>query len=470
MGAAHSRRLLTLFVLVLVLALGAALPGRAAAAEPGVVADLTWFPPEADRVKSAAAIADLGSKWTRIDIGWRDFEPQRGAYNSWSVGAYRTELQRARAAGQKVVVMVATAPEWASGSSNANAAPRDPADYARFLDYLGRQYGQYVDAWEVWNEPNYSRFWPSGPNPAQYAALLKAAYPAVKAADPTAKVLFGGLSTNDYKFLEGAYAAGAKGSFDVLATHPYSCRSPETVVRGSDGRMTRDTFSAYRELRASMAAAGDLKPIWFTEFGWSTTTASCGVSEATQADYLTRAYELAEQDPYVEVGLWYNLRNNFWAADADSVEARYGLLATDFRQKPSYAAFKAYAAGQPAPAPAPEPTPAPAPKKKPRGKAFTTTTSSLLTLSVSSPPAGASSSRSRRTLRAFGRVRSARIRRVRVVLRRGAAGRIVHARTAKVRRGRFSVRLRGVRRGRWMVAARASGDGARATARRAVRL
>jgi hypothetical protein len=116
-----------------------------------------------------------------------------------------------------------------------------------------------------------------------------------------------------------------------------------------------------------MLARGDDKPIWFTEFGWSTTSKQCGVSEATQADYLRRAFEYIEQDPYVEVATWYNFRNNFFNADADEVEAQYGLLRTDFSEKPAYAAFKAYANGTtaPPPAPAPSPTPEPPPNVAP---------------------------------------------------------------------------------------------------------
>jgi hypothetical protein len=91
-----------------------------------------------------------------------------------------------------------------------------------------------------------------------------------------------------------------------------------------------------------MMARGDDKPIWFTEFGWSTTTKTCGVSEAVQAGYLTKAFRLVEADPYVQIGLWYNFRNNWWNHDEDDLEARFGLMRTDFSPKPAYAAFKAY--------------------------------------------------------------------------------------------------------------------------------
>lgn len=329
----------------------------AAAAEPGVVPDLTWSVSDADKQRTIAAIRDVGSKWVRLSVQWRDAEPADDGYDGWWLAEYRKAIDMARAAGQRVIVVVDNAPAWASGSEGGNVA-RDPADYAEFMQFLVSRFRGKVDAWEVWNEPNLQRFWSSGPNPGDYARLLRAAYPAIKAGDPNAKVVFGGVSGNDYSFLEGAYAAGAKGNFDVMATHPYTyCGSsgPADVRHGFDGRISRDSFLGYREVRATMAARGDAKPIWFTEFGWNTSSTSCdpgagiwqgGVTEAKQADHLYHAFKMIEADPYVQVALWYNFRGNYWENDGDSPEARYGLLRTDFSPKPAYGAFKAFATGE----------------------------------------------------------------------------------------------------------------------------
>ena len=108
-----------------------------------------------------------------------------------------------------------------------------------------------------------------------------------------------------------------------MSTHPYSCKSPDAVWQ-QNGRIAKGAFLGYREIRKSMLARGDDKPIWFTELGWSTSTQECGVSEATQADYLTKAFKLAAQDSYVQVAFWYNFRNNYWNHDSDDIESRYG--------------------------------------------------------------------------------------------------------------------------------------------------
>lgn len=222
---------------------------------------------------------------------------------------------------------------------------------------MATRYGQVVDAYELCNEPNFVRFWPSGPDPAEYVRLLKAGATAVRAADPTAEVVFGGTQWNDYEFLEGAYTAEPQLGryFDVMAVHPYTpltAPSPEEIRRGTDGRITKDSFAGYREVRKVMNAHGDDKPIWATEMGWATTTEgqpAPGVTERMQADFLEHAYRFLEQDPFVEVAFWYNLRNNYLDQDADTWETQMGLLRTDFTPKLSYEAFKGVGESEDAP-------------------------------------------------------------------------------------------------------------------------
>ena len=117
---------------------------------------------------------------------------------------------------------------------------------------------------------------PSGPtarSPAAYAALLKAAYPAIKAADPDATVLVGGLVGNNFEFVERSTTNGAKGSFDGVGVHTDTAcltTDPREYYREPSGRIGRYSFTGYREVRATMLAHGDDKPVWMTELGWPT--------------------------------------------------------------------------------------------------------------------------------------------------------------------------------------------------------
>ena len=111
----------------------------------------------------------------------------------------------------------------------ANAwPPSNPATYAAFVAYLAQRYGTRLAAIEVWNEPDQAnQAYFAGPEkPQRYAAMLRAAYPAIKQANPNVPVLAGSLVGANGVFLRALYAAGIKGYYDGLAVHllhPHPC-------------------------------------------------------------------------------------------------------------------------------------------------------------------------------------------------------------------------------------------------------
>ncbi len=89
---------------------------------------------------------------------------------------------------------------------------------------LAERYGNEIRALEVWNEPDQSNeLYFAGPNkPERYAALLKAAYVAVKQADPNIAVLAGSLVGVQGGFLKALYQNGIQGYYDGLSVHFYT--------------------------------------------------------------------------------------------------------------------------------------------------------------------------------------------------------------------------------------------------------
>ncbi len=322
----------------------------ARSAQSGVVVNgSAGFSPQGDGL-----IAGLGVGWVRTYVSWSEFEPSRGHISRQQVSALEAGLA-GLPAGTKVILDVVHTPQWESGSANLVTPPRHPADYARFVGAMARRFAGRVAAWEIWNEEDDSLWWASGPHPADYAALLKAAHTAVKAADPHATVVLGGLTGNDYEYLSKLYADGAKGSFDAVAVHTdtiCSLVSPYEVLRNGrvDQRINRWAFLGYRTVHEVMLAHGDNSPIWMTELGWSTTSQICnsgrfagqkagGVSPQQAAVFLLQAYHCLAQDSYVQVGIWYGLQET---APFDSPRGSYGLLDANLVPKPAYAALADY--------------------------------------------------------------------------------------------------------------------------------
>jgi len=330
----------------------------------GVVGDLSWGTSRADVDRTVASMATAGVAWARVNLSWSGGEPDaKGTLNQGWLPDVDYAVSKARAAGIEVLMPIADGvPYWASADPakytdasgkhwNKYWRPTLASDYADFVRAMVARYQALgVHAYEVWNEPNTSGFWPSGPSAVEYTALLAAAYPAIKQADPSATVVLGGLSKNDYDYLAALYAAGARSYFDVVAVHPYTGVADPTWCwnEGGTTKKAKDAFCGIEEVRNTMVANGDsAKSIWLTEFGWSTTTGSYGVSEAVQAEFLTKALDtLRSSYSYVQVAFWYNFRNNYWQAnDPADYEANLGLLRVDFSAKPAYDAFRTWTGG-----------------------------------------------------------------------------------------------------------------------------
>ncbi len=355
------RRTLSLVALAAAVGFPAAAPAEAAVTRSnGVVSDLTWFISRADMDRSITLMRDAGVKWIRANVNWASVEPNtKGTLDAWWLAEIDYAVTKAQAAGIQILMPISDGvPYWASADPKRYADGSGkhwnkywkPANFQNYADFAKKIVTRYqakgVHAYEVWNEPNYSRFWPSGPSAADYTKLLKVAYPAIKAADPASTVLMGGLSRNDYGFLRAMYAAGAKGYFDAAAVHPYTNKVDPTTCWNAPGTTTKsiDAFCGIESVRAVMVNNGDAaKNIWLTEFGWATaSSAANGVSEATQADYLTKAFTKLDSYPYVTHAFWYSMRNLYWSNnDPTDVEANYGLVRVDSSLKQSYAAFKA---------------------------------------------------------------------------------------------------------------------------------
>jgi Cellulase (glycosyl hydrolase family 5) len=322
----------------------------------------------ASNIARATAIK---AKVVRLPVTWHLMEENGpGDTRAWFWDPLDAELDAARAAGLKVTVEFGNSPCWATSAPQPCDAgdemfpplPSKYAEYARALGVLASRYATRVPgtviAYEIWNEPNLTAFWPGvGPRPpaindsnglfvdlsaaVNYAALAKATYPVVKQADPTASVLAGAISAGDVDYLNALYANGIKGSFDALSLHPYAGVRPDDYTKGLLPDECPDTKAPYwcfqkgtKEIHASMLANGDTSPIWFTEFGYSSTQQGSHQigGPAGQAELLAQTFAKIRTWTYVRVAAWYALND---VSGATPLEQSFGLFDLNGVRKPS---------------------------------------------------------------------------------------------------------------------------------------
>ncbi|MDO9354630.1 MAG: hypothetical protein Q7T55_13110 [Solirubrobacteraceae bacterium] len=274
----------------------------------------------------------------RYDVNWSLGEPVApagGAHTyTWNQGGLgsrqsidRGILEMARY-GMRASPVFTAPPGWVGQGGN-----RLPADhygnFAAFIAAFAARYGPGGAFWaehpevvalptydyEIWNEVNSSHAWNNGvPNAAEYVALLRNVSPAVRAAQPSARIL-ASIGWPDLDAYMGAFYAGGGGPLiDGLGFHPYS---PHAV----------GIFGLITKMRSIMAANGQADlPIEATESGIVAATSGPGAKSAgigtpsDSARAATQSYAaeaLGHSDCNVNQFLVYAVNNISTGADGN---------------------------------------------------------------------------------------------------------------------------------------------------------
>jgi hypothetical protein len=258
-----------------------------------------------DSVRDAenARMARSGVESSRIAFEWLRAQKRRGL--PFDHTKTDRAVRHAVNHGIDILPVVILAPKWARQYPDvAHSPPKSFADYTRYLRALIERYGENgtfwtanpllpkrpIRQWQIWNEPHLQYQWsiPTGQDYAPgYGKLLRASYKAIKAADPGATVVLGGLSNESWKYLDHLYKEGAiKGAFDVAAVHPYTSK-PDGII------------TLVKRFRIVMKRYGAAKmPLWITELGLPASKGKINSNNKLQTtdegmgQYLARAYKV----------------------------------------------------------------------------------------------------------------------------------------------------------------------------------
>jgi hypothetical protein len=296
-------------------------PPQMASPEYGMQAFLWWRPEVATR--DLGLIEDAGFGWAKQDFPWKEIEGAGKGHFDWS----RTDLivQYTEDAGLDLLVRLDRPPAWTG--AQGDGPPPNLADLGDFVAEVASRYRGRIRAYQIWNEPNLAREWGGQTPSAQgYVALLKTAYQSIKNVDPQAIVISAGLSPTgsqppeaipDDVYLEQLYQAGVSNYLDVVGLNAPGFRappemSPDEVMANQEvyGHGRWFCFRHVEDLRAIMVKHGDAgRQVAILEFGWTTDPRPDSpynwhaVDEATQAEYLVRAYKYAREHWSPWIGL-----------------------------------------------------------------------------------------------------------------------------------------------------------------------
>ena len=241
--------------------------------------------------------AAAGANAARIDVFWSFMEPSppKGGVHAYSgadhLDGYADSIDARYGAmlarGIRPILILHSAPPWAQyqgtllqpGACSKDCwhevEPRSDRipDWEAFARFMAQRYPEA--AFEIWSEPNLTLHYRPKPNPGNYLRLYLTAYRAIKAVNPSADVLSGGIAAVSApkpekgislrEFLGALYARGLKTSAPdfQLSVHAY----PASDSLGAGSRFA----TQWDGIVDTMQAAQDMgRRIWVTETGIST--------------------------------------------------------------------------------------------------------------------------------------------------------------------------------------------------------
>jgi hypothetical protein len=267
--------------------------------------------------------------------------------------------------GVRSVPVVWGNPGWVYGSPARPplTRPRDAQAWRNFLRAAVARYGpggtfwatRYrqlygpkatpvpIEAWQIWNEPNLSKFFAPYPSPTEYAQLLRISHTAIKGQDPNAQIVLAGMpgygDVTAWQFLYGLYSVpGVRRDFDAAALHPYA----------RDIALYKKQIQRFRTVMRNHNDAGT--PLWISEIAWGSAPPDrFGINKgpAGQAQLLTKAFDLilSHRSMWnVQHVFWYHWRDPRRSHANCSFCATAGLVNANRVPKPAYSAYTRFSA------------------------------------------------------------------------------------------------------------------------------
>jgi hypothetical protein len=262
---------------------------------------------------------DSQTSWVRDEVVWSSVEPQNVSPSEYRWGTVDKALSAAIEGGINMIGTINYNPAWAAASAIGPINPENLDDFAEFLTALVERYdgdgvdddpcGRVVKYWEFYNEPDgHADRW--GYDGDKYAQMLSVAYPAMKAADPEAQIVFGGIAYDWFddqggpfvrRFLTDVLNAGGGAYFDVMNFHVYPAFAPNWTTTGPG------LYEKAKAIRQVLAGYGLDKPMMITESGaHSNNDPNAPSTPQIQASYVIELFTQAKA-VNIDAMIWFAL-------------------------------------------------------------------------------------------------------------------------------------------------------------------
>jgi len=328
------------------------LPFISRPSSPSVFGVQTYWPLNAGN--GLEEMQAMNARWVRIPLHWSSVEPTDTTPDYFDWSSWDAEASHAASAGLILIANIHSNPSWAAEYPGGPLYPNHVADFVELMQAAAERYdgdgkmdapgSPVIQHWEFYNEPDNASvflaeagygYW--GDYGAEYADLYRQVYPVMKAANPSARLLNGGVSYEHFRednpdypyvrrFLDDFFAAGGGNYIDVFNFHYYPRFADLWEPYG------RELMGKTAYFRSMLAQYGLDLPIFCTEIG-EHSDPSRGGSHETQSRYVVKTFAWAMAAD-LECTNWFMVRDI-----TTGFPYLYGLLDGSWQRKPSFHAF-----------------------------------------------------------------------------------------------------------------------------------
>ena len=295
---------------------------------------------------AADRMSEIGTAWARLPLSWAWIEPENRTPENYNWPAsFEQQLAALSARHIQVILLFGDNPSWAA---TYPGGPIDLVEIGELTEFMQAVVARYsrppynVKYWEMYNEPDNGNelfadegFGFFGHTPQAYVDILEAVYQPIKAIDPEAKILLGGLAYDNWEpdgpfvqdFLDQVLEKGGAAYFDLMNFHYY------LAFRANWEPYGQDILGKLAYLRDKLVDEYSVdKPFVCTETGWFSNFQG-GNGHEIQSRYVVQGF-VRSMTTDMDLVIWFTL------ADQAVDPRNWGLVDVDLNPKPSYYAYQ----------------------------------------------------------------------------------------------------------------------------------
>ncbi len=295
-----------------------------------------------DNISNIQSVRDTKVEWIRDECRWDYMQSTPGG--SFTIRSKDIDyMKRVEEAGINHLLLLSYGNDAYGVEKDTVFPTQDNMTYYNgYLDYVRYTVGQvkdYVDAYEIWNEPNIKGFnYNLLADGTDYAKLYLDAKAIIDELDPTAMVVCGaitGVDDADTDFGKAIFdyvkkQGDVNSLIDAFSIHLYTQLNDEVYVKG---------LSEWEGIFDSYGYTGE---VWMTENGVTADNDKAG-NESDQAAMVAKLgvqwERYLKENGRKGISFWYDLRNDVGISD---YEDNFGLVDSSHNMKPAGYSMKAY--------------------------------------------------------------------------------------------------------------------------------